>query len=204
MKPSAHRPPSPRVHPPGAARRPQQGAALIVTVLLMMVISLLALAAMMRNNLDERMAFNQRDRQLALQAAEAALREGEDAVVARFGDELDESFFIGMNDCTRAQGWCFTRPNVQGWSSLPAAAWTNGNTTFALNTRTAIAGVSAQPRYLIEYKGITGSFTPGQSCVANFLITARAVGVNPNSTVTLQSLFHRRFGSCQTLLGGIS
>lgn len=204
MNQTMHPPRVRRISPPGIAHDRQQGAALIVTVLLMMVISLLALAAMMRNNLDERMAFNQRDRQLALQAAEAALREGEDAVEAQFGNELDESFFIDMNDCAQAQGWCATRPNVQGWSSLPATAWTNGNTTFALSTRTAIAGVSAQPRYLIEYKGITGTFTPGQSCVANFVITARAVGLNPNSTVTLQSLFHRRFGNCQTLLGGIN
>lgn len=179
----------------GAAPHRQQGAALIVTVLLMMVISLLALTAMTRNNLDERMAFNQRDRQVALQAAEAALREGEDAVLARFDKVLDESFFSDKKDCAQAKGWCAPPVSEPGWVRLPANAWTGGDTTFALNMRAAMAGVSAQPRYIIEYQGKDDAPT-GMPCVARFLITARAVGLNANSTVTLQSQYRLRIGNC--------
>lgn len=184
---------------PAAARTRQQGAALIVTVLLMMVISMLAITAMMRNNIDERMAFNQRDRQVALQAAEAALREAEDAIVGRFGAVLDESFFSGREDCTTAAaaGWCYPGTGSNDWSALDAAAWTAGNAarTLTLNTRANITGVSEQPRYLIEYQGAV-DLGPGNPCVARFLITARAVGLNANSTVTLQSQFRSRIGVC--------
>ena len=176
--------------------RPQKGAALIVTVLLMMVISLLALTAMMRNNLDERMAFNQRDRQVALQAAEAALREAEDAVRARFGITLDESFFFGRNDCTQADGWCQPNTPEQGWAGLNDAAWSNGSTaTLALSTRSSMTNVSAQPRYIIEYQG-SEKIAASLFCVARFLITARALGRNANSIVTLQSQYRLRVGSC--------
>lgn len=180
-----------------AAKPRQQGAALIVTVLLMMVISLLALTAMMRNNLDERMAFNQRDRQIALQAAEAALREGEDTVEATFGTLLDESFFIGKENCAESDGWCYPKSAAKSWSALPKSAWESGASshTRTLSTRANIAGVSAQPRYLIEYQG-ADNLDPGNPCVARFLITARAVGMNANSTVTLQSQYRRRIGNC--------
>lgn len=194
--------PLPPRRPGAATPRQQQGAALIVTVLLMLVISLLGLTAMMRNNLDERMSFNQRDRQVALQAAEAALREAEDGVDARFGSLMDESVFIGLDDCAQAQGWCYPRSDAQNWSSLAASEWTNQTSTrtLSMTTRAAITGVSAQPRFLIEYQGTAGPIDPGDLCVAQFLITARATGLNTNSTVTLQSQYRRRIGICQSVI----
>lgn len=179
---------------PASGKANQQGVALIVTVLLMMVISLLALTAMRRSNLDERMAFNQRDRQVALQAAEAALRDGEDMIELEFGEELNEAFFLGKDDCANSNGWCYPQSDQKGWSSLD---WKNSNsaTTFTLSQRKAMTGVSSQPRYLIEYLG-SESLGAGNPCVARFSITARAVGLNTNSTVTLRSLYRRRIGVC--------
>lgn len=178
-----------------AAPARQKGAALIVTVLLMMVISLLALTAMTRNNLDERMAFNQRDRQVALQAAEAALREAEAAVSANFGKVLDESFFFGKDACADASGWCYPKAEQHNWTSLNAAAWTAGKSTIALNAANSMTGVSAQPRYVVEFHGAEHA-EPGMPCVGRFLITARAQGRNANSTVMLQSHYRLRVGNC--------
>lgn len=184
---------------PPAGKMTQQGAALIVTALLMLVISLLALAALTRSNLDERMAFNHRDRQVALQAAEAALREGEKKIYVEFNVILNESFFIGKDDCTAGNydGWCYPKSDSQGWAGL---SWANGNpsNTVAL-TSTTMSGVSSSPRYLIEYLGADPVGDLGL-CTAKFRVTARAVGLNTSSIVTLQTLYRIRPGDCQLLV----
>jgi Tfp pilus assembly protein PilX len=56
----------------------QRGAALVVSLLLLLVMTLLALGASHSTQLQERMAGNQRDMEVALQGAEAGLREAED------------------------------------------------------------------------------------------------------------------------------
>ncbi|WP_024329262.1 PilX N-terminal domain-containing pilus assembly protein [Thioalkalivibrio sp. ALR17-21] len=62
-------------HPPlSPGRGRQQGAALIVGLILLIVITLLAVAGMQNTVLQERMAGNMHDRNLAFQEAEAGLR----------------------------------------------------------------------------------------------------------------------------------
>ena len=56
----------------------QTGAVLVVALLFLLVMTLLGVASMRGTALQERMAGNQRDRNLALQAAETALRAGEE------------------------------------------------------------------------------------------------------------------------------
>lgn len=56
----------------------QRGAVLIVSLLLLLVMTLLGLGASQSTRMQERMAGNQRDVELALQGAEAALRAAED------------------------------------------------------------------------------------------------------------------------------
>lgn len=55
----------------------QQGAALLVSMLMLLIITVLALNSMRGSILQEQMTANQYDYQLAFQAAEAALRHGE-------------------------------------------------------------------------------------------------------------------------------
>jgi type IV pilus assembly protein PilX len=56
----------------------QSGAVLVVSLLLLLVMTLLGLGAAQSTRLQERMAGNQRDLELALQGAEAGLRAAED------------------------------------------------------------------------------------------------------------------------------
>lgn len=56
----------------------QSGAVLVVSLLLLLVMTLLGLGASQSTRLQERMAGNQRDLELALQGAEAGLRAAED------------------------------------------------------------------------------------------------------------------------------
>jgi type IV pilus assembly protein PilX len=58
-----------------AALRRQQGAVLIVSLLFLVILTLLGLTAMSGTTMEERMSGNSRDMNVALQAAEAALRD---------------------------------------------------------------------------------------------------------------------------------
>ena len=55
----------------------QRGAVLITALVILFVLTLLGVAGMQNTVLEERMAGNYRDRQVAFEAAEAALRAGE-------------------------------------------------------------------------------------------------------------------------------
>ena len=61
-----------------ARPRSQSGAVLVVSLLLLLVMTLLGLGASQSTRLQERMAGNQRDVELAMQGAEAGLRAAED------------------------------------------------------------------------------------------------------------------------------
>jgi len=58
-------------------RRRQSGAVLVVGLIFLMVLSLLGVTVMQSGILEERMAGNMRDWNVAFQAAEAALRDAE-------------------------------------------------------------------------------------------------------------------------------
>ena len=66
---------------PGQARagqwNAQRGAALIISLVLLAVMTLIGVFAMRGTTLEERMAGNMRDRDMAFQAAEGALRDAE-------------------------------------------------------------------------------------------------------------------------------
>jgi type IV pilus assembly protein PilX len=55
----------------------QAGAVLLVSLVMLLLLTLIGLAGMRLASLEERIAGNQRDREVAFQAAEAALRAGE-------------------------------------------------------------------------------------------------------------------------------
>lgn len=58
--------------------RAQTGVALVVTLLILLVMTILGVSSMQSTTLEERMAGNMRDQNLAFQSAEAALIEGEE------------------------------------------------------------------------------------------------------------------------------
>jgi type IV pilus assembly protein PilX len=60
------------------------GAVLLVSLVMLLLLTLIGLAGMRMVQLEERMAGNLRDRQMAFQAAEAALRAGETAALERY------------------------------------------------------------------------------------------------------------------------
>jgi len=176
----------------------QSGAALITGLIFLVVLSMIGITAARMSTLEERMSGNMRDRSIAMQAAELALRDAERDILGR-GTTPRNPVIAGISDfvadCdqdntddTDDDGLCYNGPAGYG-----VAIWTTANMTAApsvaysdYTNATNIAGLSAQPRYILE--GIRRT-PPGGGEVFYYRITVRAQGANPNTVVWLQEVF---------------
>lgn len=192
----------------------QRGAALITGLVFIVVLTIVGVTASRMASLEERMAGNLRDRSLALQAAEEALRDAERDILGQganrrnpaisgltgFDDECNQDGQANTADdglCDRRGGlptYTATRVNFPGFSYNavdydPASISMTGAPSVVLGRFTVtrqVPLVSAQPRYLIE--GFEKQ-APGEQIRPVYRITVRAQGANPNTVVWLQSEF---------------
>lgn len=174
-------------------RRAEQGVVLIIALFILLAITLMATVSMQSLGLGERMAGNFKERQAAFQAAEAALRDAEAAVRSSF-----TTLQIGDFSTNCDSGLCrSSMADASVTSGFTETDW-SGNKTWAFGAKTGAAnlsGVTTQPRYTLELRGITDFMKSSKPCTAVFLITAQAMGGN-NSTVTLQSTYRLRAPEC--------
>ncbi|SEG76871.1 pilus assembly PilX family protein [Marinobacterium lutimaris] len=77
--------------------RNESGAALIVALIMLLLITIVGVSAMQTTTMEEKMAGNLRDRHVAFQAAEAALRQGESDAEDSFPNVDGESDTITVN-----------------------------------------------------------------------------------------------------------
>lgn len=166
-----------------AAIKRQVGMALVTGLIFMVVLTLLATVAMRNTIMEERMAGNTRDVDLAFQAAEAALRAGEQVVngatLPTFGT-TGPYLSVGVRDDNY---WLATHN------------WANNSIALA----TSPAGVAAAPRFVLEaLPAVTGGSGGGTSLKFGALVdsgyyrvTARGVGGAPNTVVLLQTTYRR-------------
>lgn len=177
--------------------RRQRGAALLTGLIFMVILTLLGITAARMAGLEERMSGNMRDRSLAMQAAEMALRDAERDIRGPSAGSTRSPLISGISNFVAActNGLCYNGPqgNANGvdWNTTPV--WTLVSMTaapsvaYGANTpATDIAGLSAQPRYLIE--GIRKT-PPGGAEAFYYRITVRAQGANSNTVVWLQEVF---------------
>lgn len=174
-----------QTNPPYSAVR-QRGAALIVSLLILLVMTILGVASMQTTVLEEKMASNARDKQLSFQAAEAALREGE--------NWLQES--VALPDFTGSDG--LYQPDNNRWKTLD---WSDNSLVVVYPDNAdneSISQVAAQPRYYMEELPLTE--TAGSSLVigleppsasGSYRITARGVGGSSTAVSILQTTFIR-------------
>ena len=194
----------PALRSPKSGRR-QRGLSLITTMVLMLATLGLGVAVMGVNAMQERMIGNTKDRDLALQAAEAALRDGEQDVANNVSSST-----AFTDTCTN--GLCTPpaqRDALGALASLPVADsrlgfdWTVDAMVRRYGQYTGAAqfpSVAQQPRYVIEKYSYLG--TPaGESVVlgsepvapgVGYRITARGVGARPETVVILQSIYATR------------
>ena len=169
------------------AKGREGGSVLIVSILILIVLSLLGLTAVRTTTLEEKMAGNLRDENLAFQSAESALRAAEvftESVVST----------NAFNDTGGLYSKATADPDY-----LAAATWSASRSAAYSGT---IAGVATQPRYIIKYVGadtsnrgalnIGGYGNQQAGSLNSFRITARGTGGRDTTQVTLQEFYARR------------
>ncbi|MBI3432335.1 MAG: hypothetical protein HY018_09025 [Hydrogenophilales bacterium] len=123
----------------------QRGAALITGLIFLVVLTLISLSAIKATSLEERMAGNARDQDVAFEAAEAGIRDG----MKQLPNLSPSSAFAA--GC--ANGLCLNNPTTPVWTTLTANnQWTTSSTASYSGTLT-LDGTTAlpqQPRYIIE------------------------------------------------------
>lgn len=143
-----------------------------------MLLTLVGTTAMQVTGLEERMAGNMRDRNLAFQAAESALRAGENVLTQA---TLPDFTSTGENGLYSQDG--DPPGDYADWSS---------NTVEYSGT---MGQVAAAPRYVIQRLAnvVSGDSldagTYGQSEI--YRVTARGVGGTDNAVVIVQSTYKR-------------
>lgn len=172
----------------------QKGAALFVSLMMLILVTILGVTGVSMVSLEEKMAGNSYDRNLAFQAAEAALREAEK--YAEDNKPMPSYTDAGntcptspsaINNCT--SGVC-PKPDkdcVSRWE--PSAGFTGwANATTSLGT---LAGTA--PQYFIEYLGNTFNCSDGggsdpKNC-KRYRVTARSNPGTGRATVMLQATY---------------
>lgn len=167
---------------PPSARR-QQGVALAVVLILLVVMTLLGLVAVRGTLMQEHMSASQYDRSLSFQAAEGALREAESVAQGRPNP---------ASGCSN--GICATpvSPFTPRWLNDATWAATSTEATTVLPQE----GMTAKPRYLVEWMGkfdspscTTSGDVSETSCTEKenrYRITVRSQAAG-RSDVTLQT-----------------
>lgn len=158
----------------------QKGSVLLVSLIMLLLLTLVAVGGMQGTILQERMTGNLRDRDLAFQAAEAALREAEAFIRNNPNQVYNDNNGLYQVNSDDHPDWR-TRTTTAG----------NGSITYGDN----FPGVESQPIYYIEQISTfipAGTETEAGTAVPPppfYRITALGTGGSSNTTVVLTSVF---------------
>ncbi|TRW92788.1 pilus assembly PilX family protein [Candidatus Methylobacter oryzae] len=156
----------------------QSGVVLPISMIMLLLLTLISITATQVTGLEEKMAGNSKDSNLAFQAAEAALRAGEAATAGA------PTLFTGTSPF-------YTGASTTDWTNAAVTTYSGGMLT----------GVSQSPLYTIEDLGSADSTGGCSPCEGGappptggsrlYRITVRGTGGTANAVVVLQSTYIR-------------
>ena len=170
----------------------QQGVVLIIGLIMLTVMTLLAVSSMQSSGLQELMSSNTKDKVIAFEAAESAIRAAEAYLDAQ------GALNIGAFDNDDSDGLL---------ANLYDEAWNEASIDWVGTDSDAIqvdvmGGVASKPRYVIQHIGpivpdldrqlnVDNSYGSGatESVVEMFKITARGTGGSDNTVVVLEAMY---------------
>ena len=176
----------------------QKGAVLAIGLILLLVLSLVGVTNMNKVTTSERLAGNERDMNLAFQAAEAALQEGERMISNLGGAAAPTPQPCEENNCNCQNNSCKTTI----WESENIVVWDdiNWDTQSRIMSDDNIPGnnygkdtLAAIPRYVIEFVGMKNFSLTNPIPLYYYRITSKARGSTEESEVILQSVYRRAF-----------
>lgn len=145
----------------------QRGVTLIVALIFLAILMLLGVTVAQTTSMEERMAGNTRDRDLALQSAEAALEDAQTDLLGYLANPFDGSTPGLM---------AFDSANANDSAYWNAYDWAGASQEASVD----LDLVAEQPKYVIEK-------LPDVATTKRFRITARGVGSSTNTVVILQA-----------------
>jgi type IV pilus assembly protein PilX len=174
---------------PDHARQRQQGAALVIALLMLLVMTVLGIAAMQVTRMEERMAGNSRDVNLAFQGAEAGLRDSEERI---------RSWTARPPDCATAPCVAWRRdylpPDLRDRN---LAWWTSNGVEYGVAGTQEVTESTRDPLMVIEDMGfVPDSLTVGHGPPEGrdfYKVTASSAGASNTAEAVLETTYTRRF-----------
>jgi type IV pilus assembly protein PilX len=166
----------------------QRGAILVTSMLLLLVLTIIGVTVMQMSRMQERMAGNTRDVNLAFQAAEGALRGAEAYIRGQV---------IRPVECSTSPCNVWSEDALAGTvANLDATWWTTNGKTFGQAT---MAGLDEPPTSAVEALGFVrtdGGVVMGQDPPDGrdfYQVTSRSTGGSGLAEVVLQTTYTRKF-----------
>jgi type IV pilus assembly protein PilX len=177
----------------------QRGAVLFITLILLLILTIIGVAAARLQTGEAVMARNDHNHQLAMQAAEAALRDAETNLnlgtwdVAQFAQNGAGLYTLQ----TEVEGVGSSIADTINWNASfpnpnPAAMTYTGPALSGAPTSPMVTQVvieSLPPQATADSPLCTASYGSQQQC-AVYRVTAHAVGGDASASATVQSIVH--------------
>ena len=165
----------------------QSGAVLILSLIVVIILSLLVTSAVQSTILQQKMATNLRDKDLAFQSAETSLKSGEGFLYKRHRNDLAGTFSGNNGLYTFSTSADNARTNLDTESS-----WENLSTVQSHN----LYQIISRPTYIIEE--LPEIIAPGDSLTVPrpvsatyYRVTSKSKGGTDSSLVILQSIYKK-------------
>ena len=194
-------------YPPKAIQQ-QHGMVIILALVILLILSILGINSMSSSTLQERMSANTRDRHIAFQAAEVALRFAEREIEAGLdppsstsaaqANSFSTNCTNGLCNCYISTASCFSNSATGNYWNDGAATLDVWKTNGRHRTYSGVLSeVSTNPIYIIEflaYVAVSSSSTvaPGPGDPEFYRVTALGFGQSSNSRVMLQSTYKKQ------------
>lgn len=178
--------------------RAQRGAALVTSLVLLLVLTVIGVAAMQMTRLQERMAGNTRDLNLAFQGAEAAIRDGESLIRVQ-PSKPDECTAVGC-EFWQANLPLLANPEARDWAAwwkVYGDEYESAGGNHAAPVRD-MPQLSEDPRFVVQYMTkVDDALTKGEGSGPAphrdfYVVTGRAPGGSDKAVAVVQSTFARR------------
>ena len=180
----------------------QGGVVLFMSLIMLLIITVLGLSSVQTTSMQERMARNSRDANLAFQAAESAIKDAETIVE-------DFASLAAFDDADANQNGLYYEAafdEVNNWRSIEDGGlvdWESPDGDY-LTADTSISNVAAQPKYIVEHVKTVVSDEDrlnldnvgqdtGSGRAQIFRVTVYGTGGTETAHVMIQSTYGKRF-----------
>jgi len=159
----------------------QRGAALIVSLVMLLLMTMIGIFAMRTGIMQEKMASNLIDRELAEKAAEVALRDAEKTILSWANAPI--ALPDGANNVWKKNTMAQNPASVSAWWMQADANWWQANGIASPRS----VGSIEDPRYIIEEITPLNIHPGTPPSTRYYRVTARGVGGSTQAIVILQS-----------------